>query len=187
MFLRENEEGGKIAPWVERGQRVLDVGGGTGFISRWLRDRTGVAPTMTDVVEYRNRDRSIPFLRLHDPFRLPVADASFDVVLMMFVMHHIERAEDQVRLLSEAVRVARSRLIVLEDTPGNAVDRVMNTAWDWLLNQRHRVPTPFTFRDVDGWLRQFKEMDLSIVHVETYRPMWPTLKTYPHSIFVLDR
>jgi hypothetical protein len=49
------------------------------------------------------------------------------------------------------------------------------------------VPTPFTFRDVEQWTTLFKERDVSIAHVETYRPMWPTLWTYPHSVFVLDR
>jgi hypothetical protein len=49
------------------------------------------------------------------------------------------------------------------------------------------VPTPFTFRPTDEWVRAFKEQDLSIVHVETYRPRWPTLLTYPHTLFVLDR
>jgi len=28
---------------------------------------------------------------------------------------------------------------------------------------------------------------LEVVHVESYRPLWPTLGTYHHSLFVLDR
>lgn len=187
VFLRENEEGSRIAPWVEAGDTLLDLGAGTGFISRWLRHHAGVVPTLADVVPYRNRERSLPFIRLRDPFHVPVADGAFDAVLMMFVLHHVRGRAAQERLLDEAVRVARRRLIVLEDTPVTALDRAFNRAWDRLLNVRHGVPTPFTFRRTDDWTTAFKERDLSIVHVGTYRPMWPTLKTYPHTIFVLDR
>ena len=187
MFLRDNEIGSKVAPWLEPGQTLLDLGAGTGFISRWLRDHTGVRPTLTDVVSYRNRETSLEFIALDDPLHVPVPDASFDVVMLLFVFHHVPRFEDQERLLDEAVRIARSRLVVLEDTPRTRVDRVFNTAWDWLLNQRHRVGTPFTFRSAEEWVRLFKERNLSVVHVETYRPKWPTLMTYPHSAFVLDR
>src|SRR6266496_5434842 len=157
MFLRENAVGFKIAPWLERGQTMLDLGAGTGFISRWLRDRVGVEPTLTDVVSYRNREKGLEFIRLEDPFSVPVPDGSFDAVMLLFVFHHVDRPADQERLLDEAVRIARSRIVVLEDTPATRLDRVFNRAWDWLLNQRHRVPTPFTFRGTEEWVRLFKE------------------------------
>ena len=75
----------------------------------------------------------------------------------------------------------------MEDTPETRSDLVFNKAWDWILNRRHRVPCPFTFRRADEWIDLFKRRDLSIAYTETYRPMWPTLKTYPHTLFVLDR
>ena len=187
MFLRENEVGRRLGPWLERGQTVLDLGAGTGFISRWLHNRVGVRPTLADVVSYGNRERSLPFLRLDDPFRVPVPDASFDVVMLLFVLHHVDDKEGQDRLVEEAKRVARTRIVVMEDTPRTAIDRAFNTAWDWVLNLRHGVPTPFMFRPTDEWVRVFKEKDLSIVDVETYRPRWPTLLTYPQTLFVLDR
>jgi SAM-dependent methyltransferase len=187
MFLRENEVGSRIAPWLSRGETMLDLGAGTGFISRWLLDRTGVRPTLTDVVDYGNRARSLPFVVQEDPLRVPVEDGSFDVVMMLFVFHHMERYEDQDRLLDEAVRIARRRLVVMEDTPVTRADLAWNKAWDRLLNWRHGVPTPFTFRSPGAWLDAFKDHDLSIAHAETFRPLIPSLKTYPHSLFVLDR
>ncbi len=187
MSLRENEEGGRIAPFLVAGQTMLDLGAGTGFMSRWLKLNTGVRPTLADVASYRNRERTLPCIELDDPFHVPVEDGSFDVVLMMFVLHHVEERGDQLRLLDEAIRVARQRLIITEDTPRSRVDRAFNVAWDWVLNLRHGVPTPFTFRSTDEWLNLFKERDLAIAHVEAYRPLWPTLGTYHHTLFVLDR
>jgi SAM-dependent methyltransferase len=187
MFLRENEVGEKIAPWLASGETMLDLGAGTGFISRWLEARTGVVPTLTDTVSYGNRAKGLPFLRSDDPFSVPVADGSFDVVMLLFVFHHVERYADQERLLDEAVRIARHRLVIMEDTPANRLDLMFNKGWDWLLNRRHGVPCPFTFRNAEGWQQLFKERDLSVMHAETYRAMWPTLRTYSHSLFVLDR
>jgi SAM-dependent methyltransferase len=187
MFLRENEEGRRVAPHLQPGQTVLDLGAGTGFMARWLRDRRGVQPTLSDLVDYSNRERELPFIHQRDPGNVPVEDGSFDVVLLMFVLHHLARTEDQDRVLDEAVRISRRRLVVVEDTPTSRLDRAFNVAWDWLLNLRHGVPTPFTFRSVEAWQETFKDRDLSIAHVETYRPIWPTLGTYHHTLFVLDR
>jgi SAM-dependent methyltransferase len=187
MFLRENEVGTKVAPHLERGSTMLDLGAGTGYISRWLKARTGVEPTLTDVVSYHNRERSLPFITLSDPFSVPVPDGSFDIVILLFVFHHVDHLDDQERLLDEAVRIAKRRIVILEDTPGNRLDLLFNKGWDWILNRRHRVPCPFTFRRAHEWIDLFKRRDLSIAHAETYRPTWPTLKTYPHTLYVLDR
>lgn len=187
MFLRENEEGQRIAPHLEAGQTMLDLGAGTGFMARWLQARTGVRPTLCDLVDYSNRDRSLPFIHQTDPRHVPVQDGSFDVVLLMFVFHHMQGWEDQERLLDEAVRIARHRIVIAEDTPTSRFDRACNVFWDWVLNLRHGVPTPFTFRSADEWTGLFKVRSLSIAHAEIYRPWWPTLGTYHHGLFVLDR
>lgn len=187
MSLRDNEIGRRVAPHLEPGTEVLDLGSGTGRISRWLALRVGIRPTLADVVEFGNRVGGFPYVRLPDPLHLPFDDGSYDTVIMLFVLHHIPRWENQDRLVSEAVRVARRRLVVVEDTPTSAVDRAFNVAWDWILNIRHGVPKPFTFRTVAAWEGLFDRAGIRVVHRETYRARWPTLLTYHHTLFVLDR
>src|ERR671919_1246072 len=111
VFLRENEVGGRIAPHLEPGWELLDLGSGTGQISRWLAGRAGIRPTLADVVEFDNRVRDFPYILLRDPLHVPVEDGSFDAVMMLFVLHHIDRWEDQERMVLEAVRIARRRVI----------------------------------------------------------------------------
>ena len=186
MFLRENEVGRRVAPYLERGWEILDVGSGTGKMARWLASRAGVRPTLADVVEFGNRVGGLPYVRLEDPLALPFADRSFDAVVMLFVLHHVARWEDQERLLGEAARVARHRVVLIEDTPGSRAERAVNVAWDWALNLRHGVPKPFTFRTVDGWRSVFPRVGLREVAARTYRPKWPTLATYRHTAFALE-
>ena len=186
MFLRENEVVRKVAPHLAPGWEVLDVGSGTGLVARRLASQTGVRPTLADVVEFGNRVGGLPYVRLRDPVRLPFDDDAFDAVLLLFVLHHIPRWEDQERLLREAARVARRRIVLIEDTPASRLERAVNVGWDWVLNLRHGVPKPFTFRTVEGWAALFRRLGLTVAHAETYRPKWPTLMTYHHTAFALD-
>jgi ubiquinone/menaquinone biosynthesis C-methylase UbiE len=165
---------------------VLDLGSGTGRISRWLARRVGIRPTLTDVTEFGNRVRDFPYVRMTDPLVAPFPNRSFDAVLLLFVLHHVARWEDQERLLGEAVRMARRRVLVLEDTPMSRIDRAFNVAWDWVLNLPHGVPTPFTFRSVEGWRELFDRVDAEVTRAETYRARWPTLMTYHHTLFVVE-
>jgi SAM-dependent methyltransferase len=185
MFLRENEVGNRVARHLSPGWRVLDYGSGTGLVSRWLAERRGIAPVLADLVEYRNRRRDLPFLKLEDPFHVPSPDRAYDAVLLLFALHH-NAYEAQGKVLAEAARLADRRLIVIEDTPFNRLDRAFNVFWDRALNLRHRVPTPLAFRSVEEWLAMFMEHDLESVHVESYRPTWPTLMTYHHTLFVVE-
>src|SRR5262249_32646831 len=152
--------------------------------SRWLARRAGVHPTLADLVDYGNRSRELPFIRLDDPFHVPAEDGAFDVALLLFALHHDEY-EAQGKVLAEAARLA-PRPILLEDTPMSRMDWVMNRAWDKVLNLRHGVPTPLAFRTIEEWRAVFLEHELQVTHLETYRPKWPTLMTYHHSLFVLE-
>lgn len=187
MFLRENEIGRKLAPFLDPGMEVLDLGAGTGLLSRWLARDMGIRPTLTDLVDYSNRAPEFPFILMEDPLSIPLGDESFDAAIMLFVLHHMAEWEDQQRLVTEAARVVRRRLLVIEDTPTSRLDRWFNIAWDLLLNLRHGVPTPFTFRNAEGWRDVFERTGLTVRHAETYRSRWPTLMTYHHTLFVLDK
>ena len=187
MSLRDDEIGSRIVPHLVPGWEVLDLGSGTGRLMRWVTSRIEIRPTLADVIEFRNRVGRFPYVRMRDPLHPPFGDRSFDAVLLLFVLHHIADWEEQETLVRQAVRITRRRLILIEDTPMSRLDRLFNTGWDWALNLRHGVPKPFAFRTVEGWRQVFRGAGLTERAVQTYRPLWPTLGTYRHTLFVLDR
>lgn len=102
------------------GARVLDVGAGTGTVSRAARD-AGAVVTATDMAPgMLAQDRHArPPAAASDARRLAFRAGAFDVVLLGFVVNHLL---DPARALAEAARVAR---------PGGLVAAtVFHAEWD---------------------------------------------------------
>lgn len=117
------------------GARVVDVGSGAGGLVRWLR-AAGADPVGIECGEVM-RARAIEADPDHVDSHvegvgqdLPIDDASADVVVFSYSLHHVPEAE-MVNALAEAHRVLRSggRLFVLEPVaagPGHEVVRMVD-------------------------------------------------------------
>jgi demethylmenaquinone methyltransferase/2-methoxy-6-polyprenyl-1,4-benzoquinol methylase len=110
---------------VRRGDRVLDLAGGTGDIARLLRPRLGeqgqvvvgdINAAMLQVGRDRLIDqglvRGVEFMQMNAE-QLPFADAEFDLVTIAFGLRNVT---DKPRALAEMHRVLRpgGRCLVLE-------------------------------------------------------------------------
>ena len=132
--------------------RVLDVGAWRCYLGMFLRDRLGCDVLSLDVVDANRTD--IPF-RLFDGRTLPVESGSFDVVLLLYVLHH---AADDDALLQEAKRVLseNGRLIIAEDSVDGFWNRALTTGfhvWLWLVTRM----TWHHFRTTGEWQRRFRD------------------------------
>lgn len=93
------------------GERVLDVGCGTGSLTFMLGKRPGVrsicgidySAAYVDYAKQRSNDPRIEF-RAGDACSLPFPDATFDRVLALLVLHFVAQPE---RAVAEMCRVAR--------------------------------------------------------------------------------
>jgi ubiquinone/menaquinone biosynthesis C-methylase UbiE len=185
VLFRDNLIARRLAGWMRPDQSLLDVGSGNGELAAAVTRLSGVKPTLCDVRRFGKVD--MPFLVQADPLSIPAESQSFDVVTLCFVLHHIADPKSQETLLHDALRVARERVILLEDTPVGSFERAANVAWDWVLNAPRGVPTPFTFRSAEAWRTVLSTSGFKVTEVETFRGAWPTLWMYRHSLLVADR
>lgn len=110
-----------LSTYIEDGSRVLDVGCGNGQrlhdLSLFVRDLDahGVELYPSATIKTFIPDSRAPDVRVFDGERLHLDDASFDVAMICYVLHHLETTHAE-RLLTEVIRTTRARLLVLEDS-----------------------------------------------------------------------
>lgn len=94
--------------YIPENSKVLDLGGGWGFYKKPLEKR-GHTHTVVDVVKPAY---SLADVIVYDGGRIPFEDKSFDVTILITMLHHVDGIEG---LLMEVWRVTKKRVIVVED------------------------------------------------------------------------
>ncbi|TYO98938.1 demethylmenaquinone methyltransferase/2-methoxy-6-polyprenyl-1,4-benzoquinol methylase [Geothermobacter ehrlichii] len=133
------------------GDRILDVGCGTGSLTLLIAERLqppgevigiDAAPRMIDIACRKAARRKVParfFAGVAE--KLEFADASFDLVVNSMFTHHIDTELKQ-RAFAEMHRVLRpgGRLVTADvDRPTTLTGRLMGWGARWLLVQRELV------------------------------------------------
>jgi SAM-dependent methyltransferase len=173
-----------IRPWV-RGTRVLDVGGGEGFVLEALG--ATAAPLSTVAVPTpgagelgwvvdpeANRSGHVRALGEALPFR----DQSAHTVLLSFVLHH---AHDPRKVLSEALRVSEKRVIILESVPRSSLERTLLEGVDRWVNGHRGAggmgdpAAPLNMRPAHAWVTLANELGATVIHAERPGGVHPIL------------
>src|ERR1700722_16223593 len=136
--------------------RLLDIGTGTGRVLELLaprvREALGVDASEAMLALARARLSGLDFahtaVRLADMYRLPLADHSFDTVVLQMVLHH---AEDPAGAICEAARVLNGggRLLVIDLAEHDRTDLTDKLAHRWPGFSDAAINRMFSVTDVE--------------------------------------
>ncbi|HKO15294.1 MAG TPA: class I SAM-dependent methyltransferase [Gemmatimonadaceae bacterium] len=157
-----------LAPLLPQSARVLDVGCGDGQLAARLHAlRPDVHIEGVDVLV---REHTAIPVRSFDGARIPLADASIDLVLMVDVLHH---TENPAVLLAEAARVARGGVLLKEHLCEGPAARLTLRAMDWVGNARHGVHLPYNYWSRAQWTGAFAQLGLVVQHWQSALHLYP--------------
>jgi SAM-dependent methyltransferase len=156
-----------IAELVPASSRILDVGAGDGLIAALIAEQQ--IDVSIEGVDTLLRPTTLIPVRTYDGVRLPFASASFDVVILVDVLHH---TNEPLILLREAARVSR-RLVVIKDHCRDGLFAHQTLYFmDWVGNSRHGVSIPATYLPEWRWREAFAEVHLTVTHWSTRLPLY---------------
>jgi len=145
--------------------RVLDVPAGRGALSRWLRER-GFQVEACDLYPALFEVSGTPIHRGDLNSRLPFEDASFDYIVCVEGLEHIENPRQAVR---EFARLLRSggRVIITVPNILNIEERVKNLLHGYTSHFKPISPARLAQRRVDfqHWRNKVGELDEVFLHV----------------------
>jgi SAM-dependent methyltransferase len=147
---------------------VLDIGCGDGSIAHAIgQRRPDLSITGVDVLV--RPETRIPVIG-YDGSTLPFADRSFDAVVLVDVVHH---ADDPRRLLAEAARVSRDRVLIKDHVADGFLAGPTLRLMDWVGNARHGVRLPYNYLTRAEWLGHIERLDATVRSWDTDVSLYP--------------
>lgn len=139
-----------VLPYLDKADNIIDIGCGNGLISQKLTEN-GYHCTPVDVADLSIANNINVIV--YDGRHLPYQDKSFDVALLLTVLHHCEQPLD---VLQESLRVA-SRVIIIEDIYSNKIQQYLTYGMDTLVNLGHSNMT-YQNKTDSAWKAAFDEL-----------------------------
>ncbi len=145
---------------------ILDLGCGSGDVGASLAD----AGHAVAGVETLARPGCVIPMAVFDGARLPIGDRSVDWVTIVDVLHH---AAHPAAVCSEAVRVARSGIIVKDHFAETAHQRRVLAAMDWVGNRQYGVGRDGAYLTRSEWAALWSTVGLDVEIVDEDLDLYP--------------
>lgn len=171
-----------VSGLIPENARVLDVGCGNGRLDQLLVERR---PDLhIEGIDTLIRAETCIPVSAFDGKTLPFSDDSFDVVILIDVLHH---ADDPLILLAETARVTRRFVIIKDHRLDGFLAGPILRFMDWVGNARYGVALPYNYLSSRRWNDIFQQLNLVIEqqlnHLDLYR--WPLSLVFERRLHML--
>lgn len=144
-----------LAQLIPRKARVLDVGCGDGLVAHLIM--TMRPDTQVEGIDVLIRDKSFIPVAKYDGRVIPYPDRSFDLVMVVDVLHH---TLEPMVLLREAARVTSKAVIIKDHTLDGLLAGPTLRFMDWVGNARFHISLPYNYWPRQKWSQAFESLGL---------------------------
>jgi len=136
--------------------KVLDVGCGTGKISRMLTEQNPKL-SIEGIDVLAQPDAEIP-VKVFDGGKIPFEDKTFDAIVFVDVLHH---TNNHIQLLNEAFRVSKGPVVIKDHIYKTRFDFAILAFMDWVGNKSLGIRSIHNYYSVSQWEQLFNEIGVT--------------------------
>ena len=165
----------KIDPFLQKGDKILDIGTGTGHVCKRLLE-AGFDVSALDVHDLSFFDDIKPIV--YDGNIIPFDDDTFDVALILTVLHHTPNPK---KIIAEAKRVS-NKIVIIEDVYRNFFGKYLTFFFDSVGNFE-LFHHPHSNKTDEQWRKVFKSLQLKLVaSAQSF-----SIPVFRHATYVLQK
>ncbi len=161
-----------VAEMLPFGARVLDIVCGDGHIDSVIMEAR--PDTVIEGIDVLVRPHTKIPVTFFDGATIPFPSASFDVAMMVDVLHH---TLDPRIMLREASRVA-SVLVIKDHFREGLLAQTTLRVMDWVGNASHGVALPYNYWSKSEWESTFQSLGLRLADARLKLNLYPVPLTW---------
>ncbi|NIM46866.1 MAG: methyltransferase domain-containing protein [Candidatus Aenigmarchaeota archaeon] len=170
-----------VSDFIKDTKKVIDIGAGDCILTKSLMKTKNVDVVAVDRGNFSKTDIAPIIL---DGVELPFPDNHFDAALLIFVLHYVR---DRDRLLAEAKRVAKNRIIIISDFCTNSFEKFLTSIWGYFANLGRASDRKIPFCIYESDLKNIAEkFGLKIIAEKNFRSLL-SLYLIKHKLLVLEK
>jgi len=147
-----------IVDVLDNHDKLLDIGSGYGELGNKVLEGCSKSVLVEGIEKFPRGGEKIK-THSFDGYEMPFEDGAYDVVMMADVVHH---EEDYMRLLKEAVRVAKRTVIIKDHVPTGFLGYQRICFMDWAANNPYGVKCLYRYFSTAEWNEIYQKLDLEV-------------------------